>query len=110
MQIDNFKIGVLAPNHSFAGKTPVLIRNIAFTNIGDVVFHCDENEADTTNSQPGKYDMVDSTRDGSPIQAADIRIVFAYPEFKLRVQNGTDAWEVDYTGSVTVIAPFYPMA
>lgn len=73
---------------------PALYRNCSFDSVSV--------ENDGSDNNPGLYDFVDCG-----LQAEDFSFPSAEAGTRIRVQNGSTAFELDASGSKTAIAPFY---
>lgn len=101
--IRDAQVGVKSAGHAVAPGLPTLLKEIAFSEIHDVVLLVDEGPENA-----GWLDFVDCTRDDRAIRPEDVRISRTTSGFRARFQNGTSAWEMDENGRVTEIKPFYP--
>ena len=107
--IRDAKVGVHTPRHVADAKVPTLLKDISFERISDVLLEVDEDRKGKGDA-PGRLDFVDCTIDGRAPKGSDVRLVSVVSGFRARFQNGDEAWEIDDSGTVTRISPFYPLA
>ncbi len=90
-----------SPRHIATAVFPVLYKDIEIVN-GSMEVLIDER------GNFGLYDLVNVVSSGASLEPSDITIAQTLPGFLLRCQrpDGT-AWQIDDTGAVSDIAPFY---
>jgi hypothetical protein len=96
-------VGVLSTKHVAQPAHPTLIKEVSFESIKDVVLLVDEGRG----RHAGLLDFVDCTRDGNPLRPEDVRVASTMPQFRVRCQNGAQAWQVNGASQEERIVPFY---
>lgn len=99
--------GIELGPHPAVSDGVTLYKNLTFIGQTGAKFALDNNKS-LAHPEQGFYDIVDCLKEGGAfLVPADVRLISATPNTRVRMQSGNQAWLIDAAGAITPIAPFY---
>jgi PKD repeat protein len=96
--------GIVIARHGLPSSIPQLFRDIVMTEqTGKKVVVVEDSQGGFTGDDPGLHDSVNCGLNAF----TDFDLAAALPGTRIRVQQGTQAWQIVGKGAPTPIAPFY---